>query len=147
MMLCAAANTTWSFDDDNTLLIFWSRSEWLRKQIRTFSASSEVKLKTYMTGNTLGNTTEPSAKYWYKTLVSASSVEYFTSVASTVKTSACVELSGSTSGSRRTFDSFDTDDRDPRSFNFFTRDEKLTHEYVNNLNSYSLKVLLNQLVC
>lgn len=29
IMLCTAARTTWSFDDDKTLLIFWSRREWL----------------------------------------------------------------------------------------------------------------------
>lgn len=70
---------------------------------------------THMTGKTFGNTTDPSAKYWYKTLVSVSSVEYFKSVARTVNTSACVELSGKTSGSKSTFDSFDTEDREPRS--------------------------------
>lgn len=33
MMLWTAASTTWSFDDDKTLLIFWSSSEWLWKWI------------------------------------------------------------------------------------------------------------------
>lgn len=70
---------------------------------------------THITGNTFGNTTEPSAKYWYKTLVSSSDVEYFTSVASTVKTRACVDGSDNTSGSNKTFDSLETDERDPRS--------------------------------
>lgn len=69
-----------------------------------------------MTGNTRGNTTDPSAKYWYKTRVSFSLEVYLTSVARTVSTSACVDKSGITSGSRSTFDSFDTDDRDPRSY-------------------------------
>jgi len=71
--------------------------------------------ETYMTGNTLGNTTEASAKYWYRIRVSLSSVEYFTSVANTVSTNACVEKSVSTSGSRRTLFSFDTDTRALRS--------------------------------
>ena len=71
--------------------------------------------ETYMTGNTLGNTTEASAKYWYRIRVSLSSVEYFTSVANTVSTNAWVEKSVSTSGSRRTLFSFDTDTRAPRS--------------------------------
>lgn len=43
-------------------------------------------------------------------------LEYLTNVARTVRTSACVELSGNTSGSKSTFDSFETDDRDPRSW-------------------------------
>lgn len=72
-------------------------------------------VESYITGNTRGNTTDPSAKYWYNTRVSVSSVEYFTNVANTVKTNACVDRSGNTSGSSKTFDSFDTDDRDPRS--------------------------------
>lgn len=71
---------------------------------------------TYITGNTLGNTTEPSAKYWYNTLVSFSSVVYLTNVAKTVNTKACVDKSGITSGSSKTFDSFDTDDLEPRSY-------------------------------
>lgn len=33
IMLCAAAKTTWSFDCDKTLLIFWSRSEWLNYKL------------------------------------------------------------------------------------------------------------------
>ena len=70
---------------------------------------------TYITGNTLGKTTEPSAKYWYNTRVSFSSVVYLTNVAKTVNTKACVDKSGITSGSSRTFDSFDTDDLEPRS--------------------------------
>lgn len=69
-----------------------------------------------MTGNTRGNTTEPSARYWYNTRVSFSSVVYLTSVAKTVNTNACVERSGITSGSSKTFDSFDTDEREPRSW-------------------------------
>lgn len=71
--------------------------------------------KTYITGNTFGKTTDPSARYWYKTRVSSSDVEYLTNVASTVKTRACVDGSGSTSGSNKTFDSFETDAREPRS--------------------------------
>lgn len=69
-----------------------------------------------MTGKTRGNTTDPSAKYWYKTRVSFSFDVYLTSVANTVNTSACVDRSGMTSGSSKTFDSFDTDDREPRSY-------------------------------
>lgn len=41
---------------------------------------------------------------------------YLTNVAKTVNTNACVERSGITSGSSKTFDSFDTDDREPRSW-------------------------------
>lgn len=73
---------------------------------------------TYMTGKTLGNTTDPSAKYWYNTRVSFWSLVYLTSVAITVRTKACVDRSGITSGSRSTFDSFETDDREPRSYIF-----------------------------
>lgn len=69
-----------------------------------------------MTGNTLGNTTDPSAKYWYKTRVSSSDVEYLTIVAKTVRTNAWVDESCNTSGSNKTLDSLDTDDRDPRSY-------------------------------
>jgi len=68
-----------------------------------------------MTGNTLGKTTDPSAKYWYKTRVSPSSDEYLTKVARTVNTRAWMDKSGRTSGSSRTFDSFDTEEREPRS--------------------------------
>lgn len=42
----------------------------------------------YMTGNTLGNTMAPSARYWYNIRVSFSSVLYLTNVAKTVSTSA-----------------------------------------------------------
>lgn len=90
-----------------------------------FNIVSKLKLKvvkfpikrigTYITGNTLGKTTLPSAKYWYKTRVSFSLDVYLTSVANTVNTNACVDKSGITSGSSKTFDSFDTDDREPRS--------------------------------
>lgn len=79
------------------------------------SCWDEVK-DTYITGKTRGKTTEPSAKYWYKTLVSFSLDVYLTRVASTVNTNACVDKSGITSGSSKTFDSFDTDDREPRSY-------------------------------
>lgn len=33
IILWAAAKTIWSFDCDKTLLIFWSRSEWLNDQL------------------------------------------------------------------------------------------------------------------
>lgn len=77
---------------------------------------SNLKLiASYITGNTLGNTTDPSAKYWYNTRVSFSLPVYLTSVANMVNTKAWVDRSGMTSGSSNTFDSFDTDDRDSRS--------------------------------
>lgn len=66
---------------------------------------------TYMTGNTLGKTIDASARYWYNIRVSVSSVVYFTSVANTVSTRACVEKSVRTSGSSSTLFSFDTDTR------------------------------------
>lgn len=73
-------------------------------------------ISTYITGNTLGNTTDPSAKYWYNTRVSFSSEVYFTNVANTVKTKACIDKSGKTSGSNKTLDSLDTEVREPRSY-------------------------------
>lgn len=69
---------------------------------------------TYITGNTFGKTTAPSAKYWYNILVSVSSVLYFTSVARTVNTSACVWKSINTSGSSRILFSLLTDTLAPR---------------------------------
>jgi hypothetical protein len=39
-----------------------------------------------------------------------------TRVANTVKTRAWVDVSGNTSGSSNTFDSLETEDRDPRSY-------------------------------
>lgn len=81
-----------------------------------------------MTGKTRGNTTDPSAKYWYKTRVSFSFEVYLTSVANTVNTNACVERSGITSGSSKTFDSFDTDDREPRSY-IYRNKTSLTNSY------------------
>lgn len=125
MILWMAIKTAWSFDIESTLLIFWSSSEWLNIEKKWKRISSidrfflhsffSIGHQTYITGNTRGKTTEPSAKYWYNTLVSFSSVVYLTSVAKTVNTNACVERSGITSGSSKTFDSFDTDDREPRS--------------------------------
>lgn len=89
-------------------------SDWLVDvQFKYFELKN---LFTYMTGKTRGKTTEPSAKYWYKTRVSFSFDVYLTSVAKTVKTNACVDKSGITSGSSSTFDSFETDDREPRSW-------------------------------
>lgn len=72
----------------------------------TFHVLNKV---TYITGNTLGKTTEASARYWYKILVSASSVAYLTNVASTDKTKAWVEKSVKTSGSSRMLFSFETE--------------------------------------
>lgn len=66
---------------------------------------------TYITGNTLGKTTEASAKYWYNIRVSPSSVAYLTKVARTVSTNAWVEKSVKTSGSRSILFSFETDTR------------------------------------
>lgn len=66
-------------------------------------------LFTYMTGKTFGKTTAPSAKYWYKILVSLSSVLYLTIVANTVKTSAWILKSVRTSGSRSILFSLLTD--------------------------------------
>lgn len=97
----------------------------------------EVTGHTYITGNTFGNTTEPSARYWYSTRVSVSSVVYLTSVASTVSTSACVDESGSTSGSSSTFDSLDTDEREPRSC-FRKRGESGERENLPELFAQSL---------
>lgn len=51
-----------------------------------------------MTGNTRGKTTDPSAKYWYKTRVSFSFDVYLTRVASTVNTNAWVDRSAITNG-------------------------------------------------
>lgn len=78
-----------------------------------------IKWLTYITGNTLGNTTDPSAKYWYNTRVSLSSVEYLTNVANTVNTNAWIDTSCRTSGSNNTFDSFETDERASRSYYTF----------------------------
>ena len=119
IILCTAIKTNWSLDTDKMLLIFWSSNEWLQQSINHYILKIKCIIKymcTYITGKTLGKTTEPSAKYWYNTLVSVSSVEYFTSVAKTVNTNACVDRSGNTSGSSNTLDSFDTDDLEPRSY-------------------------------
>lgn len=78
--------------------------------------TGDVDLYTHITGKTRGNTTDPSARYWYKTRVSFSFDVYLTRVARTVKTNAWVDKSGITSGSNSTFDSFETDDREPRSY-------------------------------
>lgn len=116
IILCTAIKTNWSFETDNILLIFWSSKECLNhRKIHVMRKNILNEGKSYITGKTRGNTTDPSAKYWYNTRVSVSSVEYLTNVASTVNTNACVDKSGNTSGSSKTFDSFDTDDRDPRS--------------------------------
>ncbi len=55
----------------NGLLLYLTRSEW-------------------MTGKTLGNTIEASARYSYRIRTSDSLVVYLTSVAMTVSTSTCV---------------------------------------------------------
>lgn len=55
-----------------------------------------------MTGKTFGKTTDASARYSYRMRVSFSSVEYFTRVASTVRTRVCVEKSVIISGSSKT---------------------------------------------
>lgn len=68
-----------------------------------------MDILTYITGKTFGNTTAPSARYWYKVLVSVSSVLYLTKVAKVVSTSACVEKSVNTSGSNKTLFSLLTD--------------------------------------
>lgn len=60
-----------------------------------------IIIHTYMTGKTLGKTTAPSPRYWYKILVSASSVLYLTKVARTVRTNAWVEKSVKTAGSNK----------------------------------------------
>lgn len=78
--------------------------------------------KTHITGKTFGKTTEASARYSYKILVSFSSVEYLTSVAKTVKTRVCVEKSVSTSGSRSTL------------FSLLTLTRAL--RFCNNINNY-----------
>lgn len=114
-MLCTDARTIWSLDTESTLFTFWSSKEWLCQRKTIYVTCYTIVSNTYMTGNTFGKTTDPSARYWYSTRSSASSVAYLTSVASTVKTSACVDESGRTSGSSNTFDSLETEDRDPRS--------------------------------
>lgn len=47
IILCTAARTTWSFDDDNTLLIFWSRSEWLEENSSNMTESFEIYFLTW----------------------------------------------------------------------------------------------------
>ena len=71
---------------------------------------------TYTTRKTFENTTEPSAKYWYRIRISFSSVEYFTNVDNTVNVNTCMVLSVMTSGSSRILLSFETDKRSVRSF-------------------------------
>lgn len=68
-----------------------------------------IKIIAYMTGKTLGKTIAPSARYWYRILVSDSSVLYLTSVAKTVSTKACVVKSVNTSGSNKILFSLLTD--------------------------------------
>ena len=67
-----------------------------------------------MMGKTRGKTTEASARYSYKTRISFSSVVYLTNVANTVNTRAWVGKLVKISGSKRQFDSPETDPRSGR---------------------------------
>lgn len=139
IMLWMAFNTAWSLDAWRTWLIFWSNNAWLDWVKNGIEGNSQencnssielfnkIKLSaTYITGKTFGNTTDPSAKYWYKTRVSLSSLVYLTSVANTVKINACIEVSLMATGSKSTFVSFETDARAPRSYTI-SDEKKIFH--------------------
>lgn len=138
MMLWTAAKTTWSLDDERTLLIFWSSNEWLKwRSCRNIILVEWIECNSKLTSleKLSGKLLNPQQgidrgrefllhhyKNKYENFIIliadinySNNLEYLTRVASTVRTSACVELSGRTSGSKRTFDSFETEERDPRS--------------------------------
>lgn len=71
-------------------MMFWTE---LRMSLSWHKFSiwfSLLSIRLKMTGKTLGKTTEASARYSYKILVSLSSVAFLASVAKTVSRRACI---------------------------------------------------------
>lgn len=72
---------TLSWHNDKTLVIFASNKECLWVRDKTLNLDYEMQRSTYITGNTLGKTTDASARYSYRIRISDSSVVFRTKVA------------------------------------------------------------------